>query len=85
MFSNSYTEGLEEKRNPAANAYTDSRHPHNVSALSMSLLLPAHSAAPTACSPLALFILLRSGALSPLVNTLAHHWPVSLIASQEGT
>lgn len=45
MFSNSYTEGLEEKRNPAANAYTDSRHPHNVSALSVSQV-------PAASSPL---------------------------------
>lgn len=74
MCSNSYPEGLEEKRNPAANTHTDSGHPHNVSALcprlGIVLLLPAHPAAPTACSPLALLTLLRSGALSPPVLLL---------------
>lgn len=33
LLADSYPEGSEEERNPAANAHTDPRHPHNVSFL----------------------------------------------------
>ncbi|KAK4814482.1 hypothetical protein QYF61_020844 [Mycteria americana] len=78
-----YPEGPEEKGNPAANTHTDPRHPHDVSALSLSqsgerLLPKAHPVVCTECSSLVTDVprhLAQPWRSEPFCDAPPHHQP----------